>query len=109
MLSMPAQLEIYEEMLALSAGMVDAARSSDWDRLVRLERSVAALRDTLAQEGEDLTGASTADLERKADLIRKILEDDAEVRRHTEPWMEHLRQFLGGAAKKRQVERAYGA
>jgi flagellar protein FliT len=47
--------------------------------------------------------------ERKATLIQRILADDAEIRRHTEPWMEQVRQFLGGARKKRQVDQTYGA
>jgi flagellar protein FliT len=45
----------------------------------------------------------------KRTLIQRILDDDAEVRRHTEPWMEQVRQFLGGSARRKQVEGAYGA
>jgi flagellar protein FliT len=41
-------------------------------------------------------------------MIQRILKDDAEVRRHTEPWMEQVRRFLNGDARKRQVDRAYG-
>jgi flagellar protein FliT len=107
MLLMPSQIARYEEMSALSARMVEAARSKDWDSLVSLEKTVAALRLTLADE--DNSGLSHADIERKASLIQHILEDDAEVRRHTEPWMEQLRSFLGDASKKQQVDRAYGA
>ncbi len=107
MLSMPAQIAIYEEMCALSAQMAEAARANDWERLGILERSVSRLRDTLIREGEDSSEASLAENERKADLIRSILDHDAEIRRHTEPWMEQVRKYLGGSAKKRQVERAY--
>jgi flagellar protein FliT len=46
---------------------------------------------------------------RKRSLIQRILEDDAEVRRHTEPWMEHVRQFLGDGLRRRDVEKAYAA
>ena len=107
MLLMPTQISHYQEMSALSARMVEAARAQDWESLITLECSVAALRDTLSKEGDD--DLSAADLELKSRLIQQILEDDAEVRRHTEPWMEHVRQFLGSGAKRRQVERAYGA
>ena len=109
MLSMPAQIAIYEEMRELSARMVEAARANDWSLLASLEQSVAGLRDTLRLEGEDNTGMSTGEAERKASLIRSILDDDAEIRLHTEPWMEQVRAFLGRTAKKRQVDRAYGA
>lgn len=108
MLLMPAQIEIYEQMCTLSTRMVEAARANDWDRLIDLERSVASLRDTLAQEAE-VGSADPVDMEKKRAMIQRILKDDAEVRRHTEPWMEQVRRFLTGDVKKRQVDRAYGA
>ena len=106
-LPMPSQIELYEQMRALSGLMVEAARANDWERLVDLENDVAALRDKLiADEGGQL---APSEVEQKRHLIRTILQDDAEVRRHTEPWMEHVRQFLGGAARKQRIDRAYGA
>jgi len=107
MLPMPAQLEIYEQMSVLSARMVEAARAGDWDRLIGLERAVADLRDTLIREGDSAAGAP-GEAERRRALIRRILSDDAEVRRHTEPWMEQVRRFLTGNVRKRQVDQAYG-
>jgi len=108
MLPMPSQIEIYQEMSALSARMVEAAQSQDWDSLVTLEKSVSTLRDTLMVE-DDNTGLAPDERGLKAALIQRILDDDAEIRRHTEPWMDHVRQFLGGTARRRQVENAYGA
>jgi flagellar protein FliT len=108
MLLMPTQISLYEEMSALSAQMVDAARANDWDGLVSLERSVAVLREAL-QKDEDNGNLSEAEREMKTRLIQRILEDDAEIRRHTEPQMEQVRKFLGNAAMKHRVERAYGA
>jgi flagellar protein FliT len=98
MLWMPAQLDRYEEISALSARMVDAARRRDWDGLVDLERHVAALRDGLISGAAPLVGpAETApEMARMRGLIQQILDDDAEVRRHTEPWMEQVRQLLSG-------------
>lgn len=108
MLLMSAQLEIYEQMCALSTRMVEAARANDWERLIDLERSVAVLRQTLLKEGENGAG-SPVETQRKRELIQRILRDDAEVRRHTEPWMEQVRRFLTGNVRKRQVDQAYGA
>lgn len=108
MLLMPTQISLYEDMRTLSARMVDAARANDWESLITLESAVAVLRGKLMSEDSNV-GLTDAELERKSRLIQQILQDDAEVRRHTEPWMEHLRQFLGSSAKQRQVERAYGA
>lgn len=108
MLFMSSQISLYEEMGALSARMVDAARANDWESLITLESAVAVLRGKLMSEDSNVD-LTDAELERKTRLIQRILEDDAEVRRHTEPWMEQVRKFLGSGAKQRQVERAYGA
>ena len=93
MLFMPSQIKLYRQMSVLAARMVRAARASDWDSLIELETDVAALRDAL-QEAVELN-ASAIESGEKRRLIQSILEDDAEVRRHTEPWMEKVRMFLG--------------
>ena len=108
MVPMPSQIEIFQEISALSARMVAAAKDHDWERLVTLEQSVSSLRDTLTGE-DDNARLAPAELGLKAALIQRILDDDAEIRRHTEPWMEHVRQFLGDNNRRRRVEQAYGA
>lgn len=100
-------LVVYESMGTLSAQMVEAAAACDWDRLVTLEQDCASLARHLESSGEPAL-LSENERARKRDLIRRILADDAEVRRHTEPWMEQVRQFLGGGARERSVRRAYG-
>lgn len=105
--AMPSQIDLYQQMNALSARMVEAARANDWEQLIDLERDVAALRDTLmAEDGNDTL--APGEIEEKRRLIQNILQDDAEVRRHTEPWMEQVRRFLGGDVRKHQVDQAYG-
>ncbi|HWT55013.1 MAG TPA: flagellar protein FliT [Rhodocyclaceae bacterium] len=108
MLAMHNPIELYEEMTTLSARMVEAARRNDWDNLIELERSVGELRLRIAED-DDNGRLDSRERERKAALIQRILADDAEIRRHTEPWMEQVRQFLGGARRKRQVDQTYGA
>lgn len=107
MLPMPAQIEIYEQMCALSSRMVEAARANDWDRLIDLEHSVEGLRTTLLRDVD--SAASSFEIKRKYDLIQRILRDDAEVRRHTEPWMEQVRRFLTGTPHRSQIDPACGA
>ena len=92
---MPSQIELYEEMSRLSSRMVEAARSGDWDNLIELEQGVSGLRNILMTTPEDSTAPAT-DQARKSSLIQSILEDDAEIRRHTEPWMEQLCRLLNG-------------
>jgi len=105
---MPSQIELYEEMSLLSSRMVAAARDRDWDNLVELEHGVSALRKALLAIPEDHRAAAI-DLARKHNLIQRILEDDAEVRRHTEPWMERVRHFLGDSDRLRELQRACAA
>ena len=108
MCQMPSQIQLYEEMSLLSSRMVEAARASDWDNLIELEQGVTSLRNALMATPADGSAPGT-DLDRKRSLIQRILEDDAEIRRHTEPWMEHVRQFLGDNARRRDVQKAYAA
>ena len=107
MLLMPTQLALYQEMGDLSSRMVEAARANDWDLLITLECSVAILRNSVIDDNDN-GNLSSSELKLKSQLIQRILSDDAEVRRHTEPWMEQLRQFLGSDVKRRQIEQTYG-
>lgn len=103
--AMSSQFDRYQEMSALSARMVDAARGGDWDGLLDLERRVAEIRDGLVLNGDRFedsrSGAPHSG--RMRDLIQQILDDDAEVRRHTEPWMERVRLLLAGHRSGWQV------
>lgn len=103
-------LSLYETMSDISAQMARAAQNNDWDRLVALEQDVAHLRDTLARQ--PAAGAAAAltpeQRARKLQLIHSILDHDAEVRRHTEPWMESVRRYLGSGVRSRNVRQAYG-
>lgn len=98
---MPSQIELYEEMSRLSSRMAAAARASDWEYLIELERDIRSLRDALRAIGDGSEAA--IDLARKHSLIQRILEDDAEVRRHTEPWMERILYFLGNGQPHREL------
>ena len=102
---MPSQIELYEEMSLLSSRMAAAARASDWEHLIELEHGIRKLRDALLAiaEGEN---EPPVDLARKHSLIQRILEDDAEVRRHTEPWMERIFYFLGDGSPRHELQLA---
>ncbi|MDO8313717.1 MAG: flagellar protein FliT [Rugosibacter sp.] len=102
------QLGIYEEMHALSAQMVVAAQANEWDKLIALEGCVSILRDKLmTEDGVGVESLSEAERARKAAMIGKVLENDAEIRRHVEPWMDNVRQFLGSQHQRRKVHHAY--
>jgi flagellar protein FliT len=69
---------------------------------------VAALRRTLSTD-DDNSDLTADERSMKAALIQRILDDDAEVRCHTEPWMEHVRRYLGDSTRRRDVQKAYAA
>ena len=102
---MPSQIELYEEMSLLSSRMAAAARTGDWEHLIELERGIRSLRDALLAIADDGSEAAT-DLARKHSLIQRILKDDAEVRRHTEPVMERIFYFLGDGQPHRDFHLA---
>lgn len=103
---MSRQIDLYREMSRISATMVAAAHEGDWETLIELEQGVARLRDSLMSMPED-ANIARADLLQKRQLIERILDDDAEIRRHTEPWMEHVRHLLGDNKRLRELQRAY--
>lgn len=108
---MTAPITVYESILQLSNQMVAAAAANDWDLLCALESEVTALRERLQREDPPVLQASLDEQtrQRKAGLIRQILADDREIRTHTEPWMESVKNLLAGNAQQRSVQKAYGA
>ncbi len=103
-------LSLYEQMSGLTDQMVHAARENDWDRLCVLEQEVAALRQRLVMN-DPLSAAMPLDeteRRRKAELIKQMLADDREIRRHTEPWMEGVRQMLSSGNRTRNLRATYG-
>ena len=99
-------LQTYDAMSVKSAQRVEAARNNDWDRLVALEKDCSALVATLKQV-DKAPRADAGYVPRKLALIRKVLADDAEIRRHTEPWMARLQSYLGSARREQRLPHAY--
>ncbi len=100
-------LDQYERIKHVTGQMVAAARRADWDHLIDLEESCRSLTDALmeAERGVQLPPPM---LERKVQLIRNVLADDAEIRNLTEPWMLRLQELLNGVDLGQQVKAAYG-
>ena len=99
-------LEIYASIAVKTGEMVDAAKSSDWDRLVVLEQDCRALIERL-KCSEVGAAAGARFVQRKIAFIRKALADDAQIRKFTEPWMTQLEAYLGSARQKHRLRRTY--
>lgn len=99
--------ELYEALGKVSASMVEAARANDWDRLAALEAEMTATREALASQPEP-AGLDDGEVLRRAALITTILENNREVRRHVEPWMQSARKLFTSGERERTVRAAYG-
>ena len=106
MMNSPRIITNYETILAITGQMLDAARNDDWERLVALEKDCKKLVEELIAENYGLPLSSQLQ-RRKAEIIRKVLADDAEIRNITEPWMMQLQNLLGSAGRERKLSRAY--
>jgi flagellar protein FliT len=96
----------YSEIAAITRRMLEAARSSEWDNLIELERGCGRHFARLFEIG----GAQPDDPDyrsRKAALIRGILDDDAEIRLLVEPWLAQLSTLIGSTQQQSRLQRAY--
>jgi flagellar protein FliT len=101
-------ISLYESVADITEQMLAAARSGDWELLVELETRCSSQVEIIknAEPREALTGVVR---ERKVKIIRKILEDDREIRNITEPWMAQLSAMMNSAGAERKLVKAYGA
>lgn len=95
-------ISCYEAIALASARMLEAARAGEWDDLLAAEADCAHGIDALRQLGAGLL-TSEAARQRRVELLRRILADDAEVRALTQPWLSQLEQFLRGRDLHRRV------
>jgi flagellar protein FliT len=88
-------LNYYEAIEQASHDMLEAARTGNWDHVVKLESACALLISQLKHAASQKTlGADEAQL--KSRIMQRILVNDAEIRSLAEPWLEELDKTLNG-------------
>lgn len=96
---MDAQLlSYYEAIEKASAEMLAAAKSGNWDEVVKLEGACVLLISQLkhaARQGPPDEQAAKA----KSRIMQRILVNDAEIRHLAEPWLQDLDDTLAGRRK----------
>jgi flagellar protein FliT len=97
-----AVLALYEQVLARTREMLDAARASDWDSLVQRERSRAILIERL-REHDPEPAREAATLERKRAILLEIFQADEQIQTLTQDWMHELREVLGSVGTLRRL------
>jgi flagellar protein FliT len=99
-------LTTYERIAGVTRQMLAAAQAAQWDRLTALERECSALFVPLvAHDREQPTGRDY--VRRKAELIRGILADDAQIRLLVEPQLDNLSALLGSTRQQQRLARTY--
>lgn len=89
-------INYYRALETASANMLNAAKSDDWDGVVRLEGTCAVLIEQLrfASSSQELSGEERPE---KFGIMRRILSNDAQIRYLAEPWMVHFEKKFEGA------------
>ncbi len=91
-------LNYYEAIERASAEMLEAARTGNWDEVVKLEGACAVLISQLKSAAQsDALRAEEA--KTKSKIMQRILLNDAEIRHLAEPWLEDLDQMMNGRPK----------
>ena len=88
----------YEAIERASADMLAAARSGNWDEVVKLEGAcvllISQLKNAARSSALDAEAAQA-----KSRIMQRILVNDAEIRHLAEPWLAELDQMLAGKPK----------
>ncbi|MCB8748218.1 flagellar protein FliT [Rhodoferax sp. U2-2l] len=88
-------IDYYAAIEASSAKMLDAAKSEDWEQVVRFEGACAVLIEQLRERAaqEQLQPEHRAE---KTKIMQRILNNDAQIRYLAEPWLAHCEPNLEG-------------
>ena len=99
-------ISYYESVACVTAQMREAARRSDWDALMKSEQLCGEIIAEIRIRSQ--THALTeADQNRKAQLIRQMLADDADIRNYLDPWLRKLEGWLQVDTLSKKVDRLY--
>lgn len=96
----------YKAILTITRKMLSAARNNQWDELIVLEKECRNLTDKLINnDPEPILDENS--LKNKIRIIQEILDDDAQIKAITQPWMEKLQYMLNTTDHSHRVQQAY--
>ena len=90
-----ALLNYYEAIEKASQDMLEAARTGNWDHVVKLEGACTVLISELRTAAAKLP-LDSEEVQLKSRIMQRILVNDAEIRNLAEPWLEDLDKLLTG-------------
>lgn len=99
-------MSTYETLSNKSAAMLEAARRSDWDAVISIEQECSEIIGNLKSSRDVVPGDPKA-RQRKTQIIRRMLIEDAEIRDLAQPQLARLARMIQVTGKQQRVERAY--
>jgi flagellar protein FliT len=96
----------YESLAAITDQMRAAAVNSEWDNLIMLEKKCSHFVETMKPVDKSVVLDESA-RQTKIRLIKKILKDDAEIRNHTETWMEQMQRIMSSNRQEQRLVQTY--
>jgi flagellar protein FliT len=98
----------YEAVAQLARKMLEAAQQGQWDELVELEQQRGTVvSELMADAAQSTIPAEVAD--QVAELIKTILDMDAESSSLAQAWQDELKALLGSMGAERKISQAYGS
>ena len=94
----PNLISYYEAIERASADMLNAAKTGNWDQVVKIEGACVLLISQLKHAARG-AALSTQESQLKSRIMQRILVNDAEIRHLAEPWLEDLDHMLAGRPK----------
>lgn len=101
----PAIAVLYDQALDLTQDMLAAARTADWDRLVRIEIQRGRVLDQIRSAAEP--APPETDAPRRREVIEEIMALDQQIKLLTHDWMHELRDILDSATAQRLLNKTY--
>ena len=93
---MPCMLiDFYKAIEDSSAKMLEAAKAEDWDGVVRFEGACAVLIEQLRFQANN-EALDAQGRKEKSQIMRRILQNDAQIRYLAEPWLAHCERKFDG-------------
>lgn len=103
-----AIISSYEQLAQVTERMREAAMREDWDSVLALESECAGLYTQL-MDAKDHGPADRSQQRRKSELICKVLEDDAQIRRLLSGELVNIWRLLEGERQVSRITSAYGS
>jgi flagellar protein FliT len=95
----PELLSYYEALEKASCDMLAAAKTGNWDSVVKLEGACVLLISQLKHAARRTAPLDQDSARAKARIMQRILVNDAEIRHLAEPWLQDLDEMMNGQCK----------